>query len=52
MRMVDALIEARKPYDLILLPGQPHVPTGNSWTYMRDRIAAYLEEHLKNGGRN
>jgi dipeptidyl aminopeptidase/acylaminoacyl peptidase len=52
MRMIDALIQARKPYDLILLPGQPHVPSGNSWTYMRDRIAAYLDEHLNNGGRN
>ncbi|HUF53224.1 MAG TPA: DPP IV N-terminal domain-containing protein [Dehalococcoidia bacterium] len=47
MRMVDALIKARKRYDLIVLPDQPHVPTGNSWTYMRDRIAHYLQEHLK-----
>lgn len=52
MRMVDALTKARKPYDLILLPDQPHVPTGNSWTYMRDRIARYLQEHLKAGRDN
>ncbi|MGK2934707.1 MAG: DPP IV N-terminal domain-containing protein [Gemmatimonadaceae bacterium] len=52
MRMVDALIKARKPYDLIVLPDQPHVPTGNSWTYMRDRIARYLQEHLKTGRDN
>lgn len=49
MRMVDALIKARKPYDLIVLPDQPHVPIGNSWTYMRDRIAHYFQEHLKPG---
>lgn len=52
MRMVDALIKARKPYDLIVLPDQPHVPTGNSWTYMRDRIAHYFQEHLKPGRDN
>jgi len=52
MRMVDALTKAGKPYDLIILPDQAHVPTGNSWTYMRDRIAQYLQEHLKTGRNN
>ena len=52
MRMVDALIKAGEPYDLIVLPDQPHVPTGNSWTYMRGRIARYLQEHLKTGRDN
>ena len=47
MRMVDALIRAGKPYDLLLLPEQPHVASGISWAYMRDAIRRYFDEHLR-----
>jgi dipeptidyl aminopeptidase/acylaminoacyl peptidase len=52
MRMIDALSKARKPYDLLVLPGQPHVPTGESFTYMTEQIGRYFKEHLKAGGSN
>ncbi len=47
IRMVDALIRAGKPYDLLILPEQPHVASGISRTYMQEAIRRYLQEHLK-----
>ncbi len=47
MKMVEALIRAGKPYDLLVLPEQPHVASGISWTYMQDAIRRYFQEHLK-----
>jgi dipeptidyl aminopeptidase/acylaminoacyl peptidase len=47
MKLVDALIQAGKPYDLIALPGQGHVPSGTSYTYMQEAIRRYFQEHLK-----
>ncbi|MBI2956954.1 MAG: DPP IV N-terminal domain-containing protein [Acidobacteria bacterium] len=47
MKMVEALIQAGKPYDLLILPEQPHEPRGISWTYMREAVRRYFQEHLK-----
>ena len=47
MKMVEALIQAGKPYDLLILPEQPHVPRGISAAYQRDAIRRYFQEHLK-----
>lgn len=47
MKMVDALIKAGKPYDLLILPEQPHFPSGISWSYMLDAIHNYFQEHLR-----
>ena len=47
MRMVEALIRAGKPYDLIVLPEQPHFPSGTSRTYLFEAIRRYFQEHLK-----
>jgi dipeptidyl aminopeptidase/acylaminoacyl peptidase len=44
---VEALIQAGKPYDLIVLPEQGHGPTGASRTYRREAIRRYFQEHLK-----
>ena len=46
MKMVDALIEAGKPFDLLVLPGRDH----NLWrndSYVRNVRRHYFEEHLK-----
>ena len=47
IRMVDALIRAGKPYDLLILPEQPHEASGISRTYMLEAIRRYFQEHLK-----
>ncbi len=53
MRMVDALIRAGKPFDLLVLPGVGHQFRGTSssdrtsQTYAFDAIRRYLQEHLK-----
>ena len=47
MRMVEALIRVGKPYDLIVLPEQPHIPSGTSLTYAHEAVRRYFQEHLK-----
>ena len=47
MRMVDALIQAGKPFDLLVLPEQEHSPSGASRTYWLEAIRRYFQEHLK-----
>jgi dipeptidyl aminopeptidase/acylaminoacyl peptidase len=47
MKMVEALIRANKPYDLIVLPDQGHEFTGTSANYAREAIRRYFQEHLK-----
>jgi dipeptidyl aminopeptidase/acylaminoacyl peptidase len=49
MKMVEALIRAEKPFDLLVLPDQPH----DIWsarvsgkTYWRERMRRYFQEHL------
>jgi dipeptidyl aminopeptidase/acylaminoacyl peptidase len=46
MKMVHALMEAGKPYDLILLPGQPHRPFGKAADYRMEAHARYFVRHL------
>jgi dipeptidyl aminopeptidase/acylaminoacyl peptidase len=50
MKMVEALIRAGKPYDLLVFPEQVH--RTRSWTrkartYYRDAVRRYFQEHLK-----
>ncbi len=47
MRLVEGLIRAGKPYDLIVLPEQNHWPSGTSHTYWREAFRRYFQEHLK-----
>ncbi|MGH9862679.1 MAG: DPP IV N-terminal domain-containing protein [Candidatus Acidiferrales bacterium] len=47
MKMAEALIQAGKPYDLIVLPEQSHWFEGASRTYALESIRRYFEEHLK-----
>lgn len=47
MKMVEALIRASKPYDLIVLPDQHHDFTGTSRTYWMEAVRRYFQEHLK-----
>ena len=47
MKMVDALIRAGKPHDLLVIPGQGHAFDSRSEDYARDVRRHYLQEHLK-----
>ena len=47
MKMVEALIRAGKPFDLIVLPEQGHGLTGASRTYAQEAFRRYFQEHLK-----
>ena len=49
MKLVDALIQADKPYDLLVIPDQDHFSSrvGRSGRYMQDAIRRYFQEHLK-----
>ena len=49
MRVVEALIRARKPYDLIVMPEKDHYSLrfGTSGTYWREAMRRYFQEHLK-----
>jgi dipeptidyl aminopeptidase/acylaminoacyl peptidase len=47
MKIVEALIRAGKPYDLIVLPEQNHWPSGTSHTYWREAMRRYFQEHLQ-----
>jgi len=52
MKMVDALIRADKPYDLLVLPDQTHaigrsIAAGEPRYYAREAIRRYFQEHLK-----
>ena len=50
MKMIEALIRAGKPYDLIVLPERGHSATGGSRidrTYLREAVRRYFQEHLK-----
>jgi dipeptidyl aminopeptidase/acylaminoacyl peptidase len=50
MRIVEALIKARKPIDLMLFPDQHHWLQGESMTYFYDVLRRYFVEHLKPEG--
>lgn len=45
LRLIDALVRAGKPYDLLLIPGAPGDPA--SRRYRRLALRRYLGEHLR-----
>jgi dipeptidyl-peptidase-4 len=46
-RLINALIKARKPYDLFLFPDERHTPRGMAdRIYLEERIRDYFVEHL------
>ena len=47
IRMIDALIQAGKPYDLLLLPGQSHFFQGAYDQYANEAIQRYFEVNLR-----
>jgi len=47
MAMIAALVEERKPHDLVVLPNQPHQFTGAAGEFARDSNTRYLIQHLR-----
>ncbi len=47
MRMVEALIEADRPFDLLVIPGATHYFAGAHQRYTARRVRAYFAEHLR-----
>jgi len=47
-RMVDALIKADKPFDMLILPGQSHTYTDQYKAYFQKRLRAYFAQYLLN----
>ena len=48
MKMVEALIRAGKPVDLIVMPDQDHSISGKSAVYRIEATRRYFQEHLCN----
>ena len=46
MRMIQALIQANKPFDLLIMPGQPHGPQGPAGLYYREDMRRYMATYL------
>ena len=46
MRMAQALIEAGKTFDLLIMPGQPHGPQGAAGRYYREDVRRFMATHL------
>ncbi len=46
MRMADALIRANKPFELLVMPGQPHSPHGAMARYYHDDIHRFFVRTL------
>lgn len=46
MKLVEALIRAGKPHDLIVVPEQPHWFTGQSAAFVDAASRRYFQEHL------
>jgi dipeptidyl-peptidase-4 len=47
-RLVNALIQSRRPYELLLFPDERHLPRKlEDRVYMEERVCAFLEQHLK-----
>ena len=42
MRMVDALIQADKHFELLIMPGQPHSPDGPAQRYYNDDVRMFF----------
>jgi dipeptidyl aminopeptidase/acylaminoacyl peptidase len=49
MKIADAFIRASKPYDLVVLPEQPHslVKMGSVYAYWQAAVRRYFEECLR-----
>jgi len=47
MKMINALKRAGKSYDLLVIPGQGHNFTEESFAYVQEAIRRYFQEHLK-----
>ena len=47
VKMIEALIRAGKPYELLVLPGQGQDITVESLAYELEAIRRYFQEHLK-----
>ena len=47
MKMVEALIRAEKPYDLIVLPEWGHWGNKRIEKYWAESVRRYFQEHLK-----
>jgi dipeptidyl-peptidase-4 len=46
-RLVQALVRARKPHDLLLLPDERHMPRREEdRVSMEERIENYFQQHL------
>ena len=46
-RLINALIQARKPYDLLLFPNERHMPRSLAdRIYMEERIRDYFVQNL------
>jgi len=46
MRFTQALIDANKTFDLLVMPGQPHGPQGAAGRYYREDVRRFLAIHL------
>ena len=46
MRMAQALIEANKTFDLLIMPGQPHGPTAAAGRYYREDVRRFMATYL------
>jgi dipeptidyl aminopeptidase/acylaminoacyl peptidase len=46
MRMTQALIEANKTFDLLIMPGQPHGPPGAAGRYYREDVRRFMATYL------
>jgi dipeptidyl aminopeptidase/acylaminoacyl peptidase len=49
LHLVEALVAAGRPHDLLILPGEGHVPGPASASYTRDAVWRYFLEHLPPG---
>ena len=50
MRMIDALVRADRPFDLMILPEWGHWGNERIERYWMDRVVDYFQEHLKPHG--
>ncbi len=49
-RLVNALIRARAPYELLLFPDERHMPRRfEDRVYMEQRITEFLEKNVRHG---
>lgn len=47
IRMIEALVRAGKPHEVMILPNQPHNAMGKSEDFLIDGIAKYFATHLQ-----